>query len=257
MNVKDEIYSEHQYIDQLLKDFKLRDIREVFEDEIQRAVDEKISYRDFLKALLEIEYQGKMNRRTERYLKEARFHKFSTLEEFDFTFPKRIHVEKVKELESLHFLEKGENVVLLGPAGVGKSHIATALGVKACQIGKKVRFICAHQLMDELYKAYEEQSVKAYFKQLNKYPLLIIDDFSHFKLSKEKESLFFQLIRQRYEKNSLIITTNVPLGSWDEIFTSNLAVTAVLDRLLHHCHMISIAGDSYRVKDKIRRPVDD
>ena len=102
--------------------------------------------------------------------------------------------------------------------------------------------------MDNLYKSYLEGNLENSFKALRKVDLLIIDELGHFQMSKEKESIFFQIIRQRYEKSSLIITTNIPISNWDKIFTSKLAATAILDRLIHHCHIISIAGDSYRVK---------
>ena len=119
--------------------------------------------------------------------------------------------------------------------------------MKACEKGKSVLFVNAIDLMDELYNAISLGTLKQKFIKLSKIDLLIIDDMNYLKMDKEKESIFFQLIRQRYEKSSLIITTNLPFNKWDEIFTSELAATAVLDRLLHHSHVISITGDSHRV----------
>lgn len=238
------------YIDNLLKKFKLLDIREKYEEEIQLAINKKLSYREFLANLLIVEENGKKQRLKNRNVKAANFENIKTLDEFDFSFPKTINISKIKDLETLNFLEKKENVILIGPPGVGKSHIATSLGIRACEEGKKVLFIPALKLIEELDLAFEEKALKQAFKRLSKVDLLIIDELGHLKLNKEKESIFFQLIRQRYEKNSLIITTNLPLGSWDEIFTSKLAATAVLDRLVHHCHIISVTGDSYRVKGK-------
>lgn len=252
MNVKEGINIDNKYIEKMLKRFKLLDIKESYEQQIQLAIEKKLSYREFLINLLLIEEQGKKERLKERNIKAAKFEGIKTLEEFNFSFQKSININKIKDLETLNFLEKKENIILIGPPGVGKSHIATALGVKACEHGKKVMFTPAVNLIEELNNAYLEKTLKQKFKKLSRIDLLIIDELGHLKLNKEKESIFFQLIRQRYEKSSLIITTNLPLGSWDEIFTSKLAATAILDRLVHHCHIISIPGDSYRVKGKIK-----
>ncbi|NLM45077.1 MAG: ATP-binding protein [Clostridiales bacterium] len=126
--------------------------------------------------------------------------------------------------------------------------IATGIGINACKAGKTVMFINAKELMDKLSDALKKDTLRQTLKALNKVQLLIIDELSYLKMDKEKESIFFQLIRQRYEKSSLIITTNLPLGRWDEVFTGQLAATAILDRLVHHCHVLSITGDSFRVK---------
>ncbi|MBM7616352.1 IS21-like element helper ATPase IstB [Alkaliphilus hydrothermalis] len=248
MNVKEGISIDNVYLENLLKKFKLLDIRDKYEEEIQLAIEKNLSYREFLANLLMIEEMGKKERLKMRNVKAANFESLKTLDQFDFSFPKTINMAKIKDLQTLTFLEKKENVILIGPPGVGKSHIATSLGIRACEEGKKVLFIPATRLIDELDAAYERKTLKQAFKRLSKIDLLIVDELGHMKLDKEKESIFFQLIRQRYEKNSLIITTNLPLGSWDEIFTSKLAATAILDRLVHHCHIISITGDSYRVK---------
>jgi len=247
LNVKDA-----NYIESMLKRFKLLDIKDNYEEQIELAIEKHLSYREFLINLLIIEERGKRERLKEKNIKAAKFEFIKTLEDFDFSFQKSINKPKIKDLGTLNFLDKKENIILIGPPGVGKSHIATALGLKACGNGKKVLFISAIDLIEDLENAYENKKLKQKFKKLSKIDLLIIDELGHLKLNKEKESILFQLIRQRYEKSSLIITTNLPLGSWDEIFTSELAATAILDRLVHHCHIISIPGDSYRVKGKTK-----
>ena len=126
--------------------------------------------------------------------------------------------------------------------------IATGIGRNACEAGYKVLFVNAKELVDQLYEDMQNGCLKEILKRISKIPLLIIDELSYLKMDKERESLFFQIIRQKYEKSSLIITTNLPMGRWDELFTDKLAATAILDRLVHHCHVISITGDSYRVK---------
>ena len=126
--------------------------------------------------------------------------------------------------------------------------IATGIGLNAVSAGYKVLFVNAKDLVDRLYEKMQEGKLREMLEELSKVPLLIIDELSYVKMDRERESLFFQVIRQRYEKNSLIITTNLPMGRWDELFTGRLAATAILDRLVHHCHILSITGDSYRVK---------
>lgn len=219
-----------------------------YESEIAYAIENNIGHREFLVRLLEIEANGKRERNTERNIKAARFEGIKTLDGFDFSFPDKINEAKIRDLETLSFIKNKENVILIGPPGVGKSHISISLGVLACKNGLKVLFTPAQELVDKLYKSYLDGTLENKFKAIRKVDLLIIDELGHFQMDKEKESIFFQIIRQRYEKGSLIITTNVPLGNWDKIFTSKLAATAILDRLMHHCHLISITGDSYRVK---------
>ena len=139
-------------------------------------------------------------------------------------------------------------MIIIGPPGVGKSMIATGIGLNAVRAGYRVLFVNAKDLADRLYEKMQEGTLREVLDDLNKVPLLIVDELSYIKMDRERESLFFQVIRQRYEKNSLIITTNLPMGRWDELFTGSLAATAILDRLVHRCHILSITGDSYRVK---------
>jgi DNA replication protein DnaC len=232
----------------LLKQFKLPDIYDRYDEEIEAAIDKKLGYRDFLYKLLKVEEQGKVERLKLKNMKKAHFIDQKTISDFDFNFPDDINQSKIQDLSTLSFMDKKENIVFIGPPGVGKSHLGTALGIKACEDGRSVLFVSAIELMDNLHNFIAEGTLKQNLIKLSKIDLLIIDELSYFKMDKEKESLFFQVIRQRYEKNSLIITTNLPFNRWDEIFTSELAATAILDRLLHHCHVISITGDSYRVK---------
>jgi len=235
----------------LLKQFKLPDIYEKYDQEVQTAIDKNIGYREFLHRLLKIEEEGKKRRLAERNIKKACFDRIKSIEDFDFNFPDSINRTKILDLATLSFMDKNENLVFIGPPGVGKSHLAIAIGLKACEKGKSVLFVNAIELVDDLYDAIQAGTLKQKFVKLSKIDLIIIDDIGYLKMDKEKESIFFQLIRQRYEKSSLIVTTNLPFNRWDEIFTSELAASAVLDRLLHHSHVISITGDSYRVNRHI------
>ncbi|QAA33503.1 IS21-like element helper ATPase IstB [Clostridium manihotivorum] len=248
--MKSTINTSPDHISRLLKQFKLIDIQTNYESEIAYAIENNIGHREFLVRLLEIEAEGKRERNVEKNIKAARFEGIKTLDGFDFSFPEKINESKIRDLETLSFIENKENVILIGPPGVGKSHIGISLGVLACKKGFKVLFTTAQEFIDNLYKSYMNGTLDSTFKAIRKIEVLIIDELGHFQTDKEKESIFFQIIRQRYEKGSLIITTNVPLGNWDKIFSSKLAATAILDRLIHHCHLISITGDSYRVKGK-------
>lgn len=233
---------------EMMKYLKLVDIREQYEDLIEEAINSKAGYKDFLRKLMETEVAGRKKRLAERLIRAAHFDYCKTLDDIEFEFNPSINYQKIRDLGTLSFMEKHENIIIIGPPGVGKSMIATGIGINACEEGIKVRFYNAKELMDDLYDAMKEGRLKKELHKLAKIPLLIIDELSYLKMDRERESIFFQIIRQRYENSSLIITTNLPLGRWDEVFTDQFAATAILDRLIHHCHILNITGDSFRVK---------
>ncbi len=241
-------HTDAEYIDAMMKQFKLVDMREQYRDLITEAESSSMGYEAFLVRLLETEEAGKRGRRTEKLCKEACFETHKRLEDIDYSFNQSLDKDKITELGRLDFIAANENVIIIGPPGVGKSMIATGIGLNAVRAGYRVLFVNAKDLADRLYEKMQEGTLREVLDDLNKVPLLIVDELSYIKMDRERESLFFQVIRQRYEKNSLIITTNLPMGRWDELFTGRLAATAILDRLVHRCHILSITGDSYRVK---------
>ena len=243
-----QINNQDTYIEEKMKQFHLIDMREQYDSLITEAEQTNLVYKDFLIRLLQIEEEGKSCRRSERLLKKASFESYKRLKDIDYSFNSSLDKNKIEELGKLHFLEKHENIIIIGPPGVGKSMIATGIGINACNAGRKVLFVNAKELIDTLEQEMLAGTLQVFLRKLSRIELLIIDELSYISMDKEKESLFFQIIRQRYEKSSLIITTNMPIGRWNELFTGQLAATAILDRLLHHCHLISITGDSYRVK---------
>lgn len=241
-NTKDE------FLVEMLEGLKLLDISENYRDAIQEAIDAKEGYKEFLARLAMMETEGRKKRLEERLIMQAGFEYIKTLDDIEYEFNSSINYQRIRDLGTLEFMEQKENIVIIGPPGVGKSMIATGIGINACKMGKKVLFVNAKEFIDDLYKSMVEGRLKEELNKIERVPLLIVDELSYLKMDKERESIFFQIVRQRYEKSSLIITTNLPLGRWDEVFTGQLAATAILDRLVHHCHVINITGDSFRVK---------
>jgi len=255
LSVNAGIDTDDKYIRSTLKTFKMVDMRYQYNELIKKAIENNLGYKEFLVSLLRAEEKGKKQRRTERNIKAANFEKITTLEDYDYSFHKYQNMQKIKELSTLEFLDKRENIIFIGKTGVGKSHVATGIGLKACEAGKKVLFENALNLINKLSKSTTEGTLKEALAKLAKIDLIIIDELGYLKMDREKESIFFQLVRSRYEKKSIIITSNLKLREWDEVFTSQLAATAILDRLVHHCHIVHMGvedgqDDSYRIKGK-------
>lgn len=179
----------------------------------------------------------------------AGFPKLKSLTDFDFSFQPSINQQQIYDLNSLRFIEKQENVVFYGNSGVGKTHLATAIGMTAAQNRKSTYFVKCADLMESLRKAYYEGRLAERLKKFSGYRLLIIDELGYLPISKEDSKLFFQLIDKRYERNSTIITTNINFAQWDEIFGDPMIAGAIVDRLLHHAIVITIKGKSYRLQN--------
>ncbi|RWA52271.1 transposase [Cupriavidus sp. UYMSc13B] len=218
----------------------------------QMAAKRELGYLDFLEHALKDEALARAERMRRMLTRVAGFPAIKTLEEFDFEFATGVPKAMLLELGSLAFVERAENVVLLGPSGVGKTRLALALGYRATQAGIRTRFVTAADLLMQLTVAHQRNQLDVAVKRLvTQYKLLIVDEMGYLPMDREQANLLFQVVAKRYESGSLVLTSNLPFGQWDQTFAGDATLTAaLLDRLLHHAHVVPISGDSYRLKEK-------
>jgi DNA replication protein DnaC len=234
----------------LLKKLKMDHLEAQLDSVCEQAAQREEDYKTFLTQALQAEWQGRYQRGIETRLRQARFPWVKTIEQFDFDFQPSLDRRQVRELSGLSFVERAHNVIMLGPPGVGKTHLAIALGVKAVEAGYSVLFLTLEALMTRLTKALHENRLERSLKQLVYPKVLIIDELGYLPLSHDEASLFFRLVTRRYERASLIVTSNKSFLDWGEIFNDPVLATAVLDRLLHYSTTLNIKGESYRLKEK-------
>jgi len=234
----------------LLDKLKMDHLEAQLDAVCEQAAQHSEDYKTFLAQALSTEWQGRYQRGIEARLKQARFPWTKTLEQFEFDFQPSIDRRVVRELAGLSFVERAHNVIILGPPGVGKTHLAISLGVKAVEAGYSVLFLTLEALMTRLTKALNENRLDRSLQQLTYPKLLIIDELGYLSLSRIEASLFFRLVARRYEHASLVVTSNKSFLDWGEIFNDPALATAVLDRLLHYSTTLNIKGESYRLKEK-------
>lgn len=234
-----------------LKDLKLSQIKHHWQQTQDNAIRESWSYSQYLSYLCGLEMQKRHENRLIRRIKESHLPKEKTLSSFDFSSNSSIQSAQINALaDSDSWVDKASNIIIFGPSGVGKTHLAAGIGYKQIELGRRVKFQSTSHMVQSLQQAKAQFRLKDLLEKLDRIPLLILDDFGYIKKDEHESSVLFELICQRYETGSLIITANQPFSEWDSIFPDSMMAVASIDRLVHHATVINIEGESYRVKNK-------
>ncbi|CAA19605.1 MULTISPECIES: IS21-like element helper ATPase IstB [Streptomyces] len=227
-------------------------LAEALNQYVQRADEAKMGYLDFLDLVLAEELAVRDDRRFRNGLRLSKLPHHKTLEDYDFSFQPDLDPRKVKDLATLSFIEDKANVALLGPPGVGKTHIAVALAVAACRAGYSIYFTSLDDMVRHLKAAEDQGRLISKLTSYLRPAVLVVDEVGYQPLERAEANLVFQVISKRYEKGSIILTSNKTFGEWGQVFGDEVLATAILDRLLHHCEVVSINGNSYRLKNRLQ-----
>lgn len=232
-----------------LETLKLDKMRSYLSAYLDTAVKDGVPLVEALLHLTEQEIAHKKHIASKMQINMAGFPFQKTLEDYDFSFQSSLNKTQIQDFATLRFLDQKENIIFYGTPGVGKTHLATAIGIASAIKRRRTYFISCNELIQNLKRANAENRLEARLNYYAKYSLLIIDEIGYLPIDSQGASLFFQLIAKRYEHNSTIVTTNQIFSKWGEVFTDSVIANAILDRLLHHAHVVKIVGPSYRTKD--------
>jgi len=247
INSQTQVQIQTQALDGYLHTLKLPAVRANYTKEALEGLKLGINYETFLYRLIEAEVLGRETRRVQTKIRLAQFPHLKTLENFDFKILPNLDKKRVMDLMSGGYLSNCENILLLGNSGTGKTHLATALGLAACQNGQSVLFKTAAHLVHELVEAHDTKTLLCLQKKLRSQNLLIIDELGFVPFSKTGAELLFEVFSERYEKGSMIVTSNLPFEQWPEVLGCSRLTGALLDRLTHHVHILEMNGESYRL----------
>lgn len=236
-----------------LKTLKLSTMLKNLEGQIRQAKENHLAYEEFLLNLSEAEVQARLENGRKKRQQEAKFPILKPLEIFDFASAPGLDVRLIKELSTGEFIKKAENVIFMGKSGTGKTHLATSLGMEACRYGYRTRFITGCGLVNELTEARDQHGLGRIIKRYANYGLVILDELGYVPFSKEGAELLFQILTERNERKSVIITTNLGFGDWTQIFGDPNLTAALLDRVTHNAHIINCDWDSYRLKETLKK----
>lgn len=234
-----------------LKDLKLAAMLKELEPHLRDARKNQQSYEEFLFNLTEIEVQTRAENNLKRRLKDAKFPLMKPMETFDFEKAPDLDARLVKSLSTCEFIEKKQNAIFMGRSGTGKTHLATALGIEACRKGFKTRFVTGCGIVNDLVEARDEKCLKRVLNRYARYDLLILDELGYVPFSVEGAQLLFQVLTERHEKKSIVITTNLGFADWTQIFGDPHLTSALLDRITHRAHIIQCVWDSFRLTDSL------
>ena len=236
-----------------MRALKLKGMMSCYQEISDQAAQGKLQYEEYLSLLLEEEIRGKTERSVKTKIHKARFPFLKTLEAFDFSFQPALGEKEILRLGSLEFIEKRENLIFLGPPGVGKTHLAVGIGLKACCAKYRVLFMTAQKLMEDLMLSLKEGTITSKLLAYSRLNLLVIDELGYMPITKEQANLLFQLVSIRYERGSVILTSNYNFDDWGQIFQDNVVAAAIIDRIVHHARIFYINGSSYRLKNKLKK----